>query len=51
MEPQAIEFNEKEELNHELFRKLGDLGLFGLTVDEEYGGSGLDATAVVLAHE
>jgi isovaleryl-CoA dehydrogenase len=40
----------------ELFRKLGTehpegLGLLGLTVDEEYGGSQFDATAVTLVHE
>jgi citronellyl-CoA dehydrogenase len=27
---------------HELFKKMGDLGLLGLTKPEEYGGSGLD---------
>lgn len=32
-------------------RKLGDLGLLGLTVEEDYGGSGMDASAVVLVHE
>lgn len=51
VEPQANDFNRREELNVPLMRQLGDLGLFGLTVDEEYGGSGMDATAVVMAHE
>jgi len=32
-------------------KQLGDLGLLGLTVNEEYGGTDLDATAVVLCHE
>lgn len=32
-------------------KQLGDLGLLGLTVDEQYGGSGLDAAAVCLVHE
>jgi citronellyl-CoA dehydrogenase len=27
---------------HELFKKVGDLGLFGLSYPEEYGGSGAD---------
>src|SRR5438128_1589478 len=27
---------------HEVFKKLGDLGLLGLTKPEAYGGSGLD---------
>lgn len=40
----------------ELFRKLGTdhpegLGILGLTVPEEYGGTGFDATAVCLVHE
>lgn len=51
VEPQAIEFNSKEQFNIDLFRQLGDLGLLGLTVAEDYGGSGLDATSVVLVHE
>lgn len=51
VEPQAIEFNRAERMNLPLFRKLGELGLFGVTVPEEYGGSGLDATASVIVHE
>lgn len=52
VEPQANAFNRKETLNLPLLRQLGgSLGLFGLTVDEKYGGSGLDACSVVLAHE
>jgi len=51
VEPQAQEFNRKELLNLSLLKQLADLGLMGLTVKEEYGGSSLDATAVVLAHE
>jgi citronellyl-CoA dehydrogenase len=35
---------------HEVFRKLGDLGLLGLTKPEAYGGAGLDFSyAVVMA--
>ncbi len=51
VEPQANHFNRIEKLNLPLLKQLGDLGLFGLTVDESYGGSGLDATSVALAHE
>jgi isovaleryl-CoA dehydrogenase len=29
----------------------GDLGLLGITVPAEYGGSEMDATAAVIAHE
>src|SRR5690348_13268437 len=35
----------------ELVRKMGDLGLFGLAVPEEYGGSGGDFTSVCVAIE
>eukprot|EP00927_Polykrikos_kofoidii_P015599 TRINITY_DN16947_c0_g1_i1.p1 TRINITY_DN16947_c0_g1~~TRINITY_DN16947_c0_g1_i1.p1 ORF type:complete len:458 (-),score=73.15 TRINITY_DN16947_c0_g1_i1:98-1471(-) len=51
VELQAIEFNKAERMNLPLFRKLGELGLLGVTVPEEYGGSGLDATAAVIIHE
>jgi isovaleryl-CoA dehydrogenase len=51
VEPQALEHDRKERFNLPLFRKLGDLGLLGITVADTYGGSGLDATAAVIAHE
>eukprot|EP00545_Synedropsis_sp_CCMP1620_P005169 CAMPEP_0119006622 /NCGR_PEP_ID=MMETSP1176-20130426/2420_1 /TAXON_ID=265551 /ORGANISM="Synedropsis recta cf, Strain CCMP1620" /LENGTH=446 /DNA_ID=CAMNT_0006958569 /DNA_START=57 /DNA_END=1395 /DNA_ORIENTATION=- len=53
LEPQALEFNKREEFNLPLFRKLGntDLGLLGLTVSHDFGGTNFDATAVALVHE
>ncbi len=52
VEPQALEFDKKEQFNLNLFRKLGSLGLLGLLVGEErFGGSGMDLTAMVLVHE
>lgn len=51
VEPQAHEHDRKEIFNLSLFRKLGDLGLLGITVPEVYGGSGMDALAAVIAHE
>ena len=45
VEPQAHEYDKKEQFNIELFRELGELGLLGITVPEEYGGAGLDAVA------
>jgi isovaleryl-CoA dehydrogenase len=51
VEPQAAEHDRTEQFNLPLFRKLGDLGLHGITVDERYGGSGMDAVAAVIAHE
>jgi isovaleryl-CoA dehydrogenase len=51
VDPQALEHNRKELFNVKLFRSLGDLGLLGITVPSEYGGSEMDATAAVIAHE
>jgi isovaleryl-CoA dehydrogenase len=51
VEPQALKFNREEQFNVPLFKKLGDLGLLGITADPAHGGSGMDATAVVIANE
>ncbi|MCY4321015.1 MAG: acyl-CoA dehydrogenase family protein [Bdellovibrionaceae bacterium] len=52
LEPQALEFDKKEEFNLELFRKLGQLGLLGLLIKEEdLGGSNMDLTAMIISHE
>lgn len=32
VDPQALEYNKKEQFNVDLFRKLGELGLLGITV-------------------
>lgn len=50
VDPQALVHNRTETFNVELFRKLGSLGLLGITVEPEYGGSGMDATAACIAH-
>ncbi|MFT6556557.1 isovaleryl-CoA dehydrogenase [Sneathiella sp.] len=39
--PQAAEIDATNEFPMDAWRKMGDLGLLGLTVEEEYGGSGL----------
>ena len=51
VEPQAAEHDRSERFNLELFRKAGELGLLGVTLPEEYGGSGLDATAAALVYD
>ena len=48
---QSLEYNRDEKFNKELFRSLGDLGLFGITVPSEYGGSDLDVTSSCIVHE
>jgi isovaleryl-CoA dehydrogenase len=51
VEPAALAWNRREEFNQALFVKLGGLGLLGMTADPAHGGAGMDATAVVIAHE
>lgn len=51
IEPGALERDAKEHFDQKLFRSLGDLGLLGITAPEEYGGSGMDATAAVIVNE
>jgi isovaleryl-CoA dehydrogenase len=51
VEPQVHSADKNEEFNLPLFKKMGELGLLGLTVPEEFGGSGMDATASCLVHE
>jgi isovaleryl-CoA dehydrogenase len=51
VEPQAHLHDKKEEFNLPLFKKLGELGLLGITVASEFGGSGMDAMAAVIVHE
>ncbi len=51
VEPQALEFDRRERFNIPLFKKAGALGLLGITVSEDVGGAGMDATAAVIVHE
>ena len=51
VEPQALGYDREEKFNLDLFRKLGEYGLLGISVSEEYGGSGMDATAVAIVNE
>lgn len=51
IEPQAHKYDRNEEFNLGLFRKVGELGLLGITVPEQFGGAGLDALAATIVHE
>lgn len=51
VEPQAHSSDKREFFNLDLFRKLGELGLLGVTAPVEHGGAGLDATAAVIVHD
>jgi isovaleryl-CoA dehydrogenase len=49
--PHAEELDREERLAPGIFKKLGELGLLGITAPEEYGGVGLGARAMVAVME
>jgi alkylation response protein AidB-like acyl-CoA dehydrogenase len=49
--PQAAHLDEMEEYPEQSIRKMGELGLLGLTVPEEYGGFKVDTVSYCLAME
>jgi short/branched chain acyl-CoA dehydrogenase len=51
IKPVAEELDAKEEFSVELFKKMADMNLFGLVIPPEYGGSGMDYIAYIIAVE
>ncbi|MFD7018247.1 acyl-CoA dehydrogenase family protein [Streptomyces sp. NPDC059928] len=49
--PHVIEWDRSENIDKSIVKKLGALGFLGLTIDEEYGGSGGDHLAYCLVTE
>jgi len=49
--PRASEMDETDEFPDDLFRRMGELGLYGLPFPEKYGGSDAGYTCLVIALE
>ena len=49
--PRAAEIDRSNEFPNELWRKFGDLGVLGITAEEEYGGAGMGYLEHVVAME
>lgn len=50
VEPQAKDADIEGAFNRPLFEELGELGVMGITIPEEWGGVGMDATAATIVH-
>jgi len=51
VKPKARHVDETGEFNWEATRKMGSVGLLGLNIPEEYGGTGVDAISAAIAVE
>ena len=49
--PRAAEIDQTNDFPSDLWKKFGDLGLLGITVEEEYGGAGMGYLDHVVALE
>ncbi len=51
IKPVARELDKQEKFSLELTRQMGEMGLCGMTVSEEYGGQGMDYLSYIIAME
>lgn len=51
LKPHAAELDEKQGFNLDAFKKMGPLGLLGITADTNHGGSGMDVVAATMSME
>lgn len=51
IKPKAQLLDENEEFSYELTERMGELGLFGMYVSENYGGAGMDILSYIIAVE
>jgi len=47
--PRAAKFDRQEAIDDDVLEKLAELGLWGLTIPEEYGGAGMGSLALAVA--
>ncbi|MFA5782652.1 MAG: acyl-CoA dehydrogenase family protein, partial [Bacteroidales bacterium] len=51
IKPLAKELDDKQQFSVKLAKKMGEIGLFGMVVSQEYGGQGLDYLSYIIAVE
>jgi alkylation response protein AidB-like acyl-CoA dehydrogenase len=51
VKPNAREWDKTEKFPHQVVKELGEMGVLGILVAEEFGGAGMDALAVATAVE
>lgn len=51
IKPIAQKLDENSEFSSEITKKMGQLGLFGITIPKEYGGKNLDTLSYIIAVE
>ncbi len=51
IEPLAQELDEKAEFSKHLTKRLGEMGLFGITIPKKFGGQNLDTLSYIIAVE
>ena len=49
IKPKAAELDETHKHPEEIIKQLGELGMMGIAVSEQYGGGGMDYMSYVLA--